>query len=62
MIRAVEFECLPDALFEKYELLGIEDGDLGCIEEHPEGSDRGGYVPTLTNGCYYMENDGEWRG
>lgn len=38
------------------------------LEEHPEGSDRGGYVPTVfryTPGAketaYYMELDGEWH-
>jgi hypothetical protein len=36
----------------------------GWLEEHPEGSDRGGYVPTVffKNGqsSYYHENAGEW--
>lgn len=49
-----------------------EDGIFGCLDEHPEGSDRGGYVPTITQlaspscgrrGYYthYSENDGEWQ-
>lgn len=35
----------------------------GYIDEHPEGSDRGGYVPTVFAGddaAYYDENEGEW--
>lgn len=35
----------------------------GYIEAHPEGVDRGGYVPTVhtANECaYYDENAGEW--
>lgn len=47
---------------EQCERLGLDPNDLGCVEAHPEGSDRGGYVPTLSNGCYFMENDGEWHG
>lgn len=45
---------------EQYAELGLDKNDLGCIDDHPEGSDRGGYVPTLNDGSYYMENDGEW--
>lgn len=40
--------------------LGITDGYL---HEHPEGSDRGGYVPTVftaSGSAYYDENAGEW--
>jgi hypothetical protein len=47
---------------EEFKELGLDPNDLGCVEEHPEGSDRGGYVPTLNNGCYYDENGGEWLG
>lgn len=45
----------------QYKLLKLDPNDLGCVEAHPEGSDRGGYVPTLTNGCYYDENGGCWH-
>jgi hypothetical protein len=46
----------------QFDLLELDPQDLGCVDEHPEGSDRGGYVPTLTNGCHYDENGGEWQG
>jgi len=45
-----------------YNFLGLNPEYLGCLEEHPEGADRGGYVPMLTNGCYWMVNDCEWHG
>ena len=35
----------------------------GYVEAHPEGADRGGYVPTVhtANECaYFDENAGEW--
>lgn len=35
----------------------------GYIEAHPEGSDRGGYVPTVFRGeeqAHYDENAGVW--
>jgi len=41
--------------------VGFEKGYLG---EHPEGSDRGGYVPYVVakdgQTAYYCENEGEW--
>ena len=43
-----------------YELLKLDPDNLGCVDEHPEGADRGGWVPTLTNGCYFMEASNEW--
>jgi len=42
-----------------YKFLGLNPEYLGCLEPHPEGADRGGYVPMLTNGCYWMHN--EWH-
>jgi len=47
---------------EDLEWLGLDSDDLGCVEPHPEGADRGGYVPTLANGCYYSETSCEWEG
>jgi len=47
---------------EEYEFLGLNPDELGYIEPHPEGADRGGYVPTLTNGCHYSEVNCEWGG
>jgi hypothetical protein len=38
------------------------DGYYGSVDEHPEGSDRGGYVPTLAAGPHYDEGGGEWQG
>ena len=47
--------------------LGLNPEDLGYVDEHPEGSDRGGYVPFLKATCdgvqvefYYYEPAGEW--
>ena len=40
--------------------LGLDPGDLGSVCEHPEGSDRGGYVPFVGR-VYYDENGGVWR-
>jgi hypothetical protein len=39
-------------------------GHFGCLDEHPEGSDRGGYVPTLNDSAstFYYEPSGEWQG
>lgn len=45
---------------EQYAELGLDKDDLGCLDDHPEGADRGGYVPTLNDGTYYDENCGEW--
>jgi hypothetical protein len=53
-----------DLTEEDLDWLGLSpdaDGDYGTVEEHPEGSDRGGYVPTLSSGEHYDEGDGEWR-
>lgn len=38
-------------------------GHFGCVDEHPEGSDRGGYVPMLNDPefTFYYENSGEWQ-
>ena len=47
---------------EEYERLGLDPENLGCVEAHPEGADRGGYVLTLSNGCYYDEGGCEWQG
>ena len=68
--RVVALEFYPEGDYDNpyepsakdYERLGLDPEDLGCVEPHPEGSDRGGYVPTLTNGCFWMENAGEWQG
>lgn len=46
----------------QYELLKLDPQNLGCVEPHPEGSDRGGYVPTLTDGTHYDEGGGCWQG
>jgi hypothetical protein len=45
-------------------------GAEGYVDEHPEGSDRGGFVPTLfffgksegrkPENAFYDENGGEW--
>lgn len=34
---------------------------LGCVDAHPEGSDRGGYVPTLNAGPFYYGPTEEWQ-
>lgn len=50
---------------EELDWLGLEpdsEGFYGCVEAHPEGADRGGYVPTLTAGPYYDEGGCEWQG
>lgn len=43
----------------------LPEGVCGWLDEHPEGSDRGGYVPWLFlpdgTGIYYYEPDGEWH-
>jgi len=45
--------------------LGLDPSDLGCLDEHPEGSDRGGFVPFVRRldgaTAYFMEQEGEWR-
>ncbi len=46
---------------EQLDYLGLSDGDVGSVEEHPEGSGRGGYVPMLDAGPYYCEGSGEWQ-
>jgi hypothetical protein len=55
------FFATRKATAEELETLGLDQSDHGYVEGHPEGSDRGGYVPTLTNGCYYDEGAGDWR-
>jgi hypothetical protein len=52
-----------ELLDEEYEYLGLapDEDDYGCVDAHPEGSDRGGYVPTLRGGSYYYEPAGEWN-
>jgi hypothetical protein len=58
-----DFDNPREPTEEEWEKLGLDpEESLGCVEEHPEGSDRGGYVPTLDNGCYYNEGAGEWQG
>lgn len=50
---------------EQLDYLGLapdSDGTFGSVEAHPEGSDRGGYVPTLDAGPYFDEGGGEWQG
>ena len=47
---------------EQWDYLGLSDGEVGSVEPHPEGSDRGGYVPTLDAGPHYDEGGGEWQG
>jgi len=45
---------------EELRALGIDPSNIGSIEPHPEGSDRGGYVPTLPDYTIYDEMAGEW--
>jgi hypothetical protein len=47
---------------DQLDYLGLSDGEVGSVEPHPEGSDRGGYVPTLDAGPHYDEGGGEWQG
>lgn len=42
------------------EELGLDPENLGSVEPHPEGADRGGYLPEV-GGCQYDENANEWR-
>ena len=45
---------------EEYEELGLDKDNLGFLEPHPEGSDRGGYLPQV--GAYqYDENGDGWQ-
>lgn len=43
----------------------LPEGVYGYLDSHPEGSDRGGYVPWLFGSggasVYYYEPEGEWR-
>ena len=62
-----ETRKLNEAELTELATLGVvpdENGHFGCVGEHPEGSDRGGYVPTLNGPHYtfYSEHDGEWQG
>jgi len=59
--RHEEYDDPYEPSKEDYDRLGLDPEDLGCVEPHPEGADRGGYVPTLTNGCYYSESCCEWQ-
>lgn len=58
--RGVYEEVEPTT--EQWDRLGLEYGsdNLGCLQEHDEGADRGGYVVALDNGCTYSDGDGEW--
>ena len=48
---------LTDEQLESLELEPDEDGYFGSVDEHPEGADRGGYVPTLSGGPHWYD---EW--
>ena len=50
---------------EELNMLGIDPSNIGYIDQHPEGSDRGGNVEWVfakDTQAYWMENDGKWRG
>lgn len=52
-----------DEFGEEVELEKLIPGAVGSLEEHPEGSDRGGYVPTIhldNRWTYWDEIDGQW--
>ena len=59
--------CIPltEAEYDWLELDGYDreqaEGNVGTVEAHPEGADRGGYVPTLDAGPIYCEGAGEWQ-
>lgn len=57
-----ETRSLTPEELEWLELSPDSDGCFGSVEAHPEGSDRGGYVPTLDAGPHYDEGGGEWQG
>jgi hypothetical protein len=46
------------------ETVPLPEGCEGFVDEHPEGSDRGGYVPWVKlpsgAGVFYYEPSGEW--
>lgn len=42
------------------EELGLDPENLGSVQPHPEGADRGGYLPEV-GGAQYDENSGEWQ-
>lgn len=42
------------------EELGLDPDDLGTVEPHPEGADRGGYLPEV-GGAQYSEVANEWQ-
>lgn len=49
---------------ETEEPVPLPEGVEGYLDDHPEGSDRGGYVPFLYSGLhriYYYEPDGAWH-
>ena len=42
------------------EELGLDPDNLGTVEPHPEGADRGGYLPEV-GGAQYSEVANEWQ-
>ena len=49
---------------EELKALGIDPSEPGYVTDHPEGSDRGGFVPFVYAGkesAFHSENDGEWQ-
>lgn len=53
---------------EQLQNFGIDPNNIGYVDAHPEGSDRGGYVPFVAvkvggteETLMYDEIDGEWR-
>ena len=50
--------------FKRKGKVSLPEGVKGYLDEHPDGSDRGGYVPWLYlsngNGVYYDLTEGEW--
>jgi len=52
---------------DQYGELGVDPKEIGFLDEHPEGVDRGGWVPTLLTvgqayGPFYSETACEWQG
>lgn len=50
---------------EELKQLGLDPKDLGTLEPHPEGADRGGYVAEVHNNRFdsarYCEGSGQWE-
>jgi hypothetical protein len=44
---------------ENEEIVPLPEGVEGYLEEHPEGADRGGYLPILTSGVAQIEYDSQ---